>query len=149
MIGAGCHSAQLSGSTVFCRDTALPIQNIPVLSLNRQQQEESLTECIRRGLTEGEEDPVIALPGIRSPSYRQVTAMAEKILAGFSGRNLRICLEEDMAKALGQALASRTEKGRGILCLDGVRLSPGSYLDVGAPVGPAMPIVVKTLILNQ
>lgn len=149
VIGAGCHSAQLSGSTVFCRDTALPIKNIPVLSLTRKQQEESLTESLRRGLTEGEETPVIALPGIRSPSYRQVTAMAEKILAGFPGRNLRICLEEDMAKALGQALASRTGKDRSILCLDGVRLSPGSYLDVGMPVGPALPIVVKTLILNQ
>lgn len=149
VIGAGCHSAQLSGSTVYCRDTALPIKNIPVLSLSREQQEGNLTESIRRGLLEGEAEPVIALPGIRSPSYRQVTALAEKILAGFPGKNLRICLEEDMAKALGQALASRTENHRSILCLDGVKLSPGSYLDVGAPVGPAMPIVVKTLILNQ
>lgn len=149
VIGAGCHSAQLSGSTVFCRDVALPIQNIPVLSLTREQQEGDLAGFLRRGLPEWDEEPVIALPGFRNPSYRQITALAETLLAELPGRPLRICLEEDMAKALGQALAARAEGGRGILCLDGVKLRPGTYLDVGAPVGPALPIVVKTLILNR
>ena len=53
-----------------------------------------------------------------------------------------------MAKALGQALAARLGGDRAILCIDRVRLSEESYLDVGAPVGPALPVVVKTLVLN-
>ena len=30
VIGAGCHSTKLSGSTVFCRGTKLPVKNLPV-----------------------------------------------------------------------------------------------------------------------
>jgi ethanolamine utilization protein EutA len=53
-----------------------------------------------------------------------------------------------MAKALGQALALRLGNSAEILCIDRVRLPEGSYLDVGMPVGPAFPVVVKTLILG-
>lgn len=38
VIGAGCHSTQLSGSTVFARDVAFPLQNLPVLALTDQEQ---------------------------------------------------------------------------------------------------------------
>ena len=54
-----------------------------------------------------------------------------------------------MAKALGQLLALKLGKNAQILCIDRVRLEEGSYLDVGAPVGPALPVVVKTLVLNR
>ena len=60
-----------------------------------------------------------------------------------------ICLELDMATALGQALAVRLPEDRSILCIDRVKLTGESYLDVGAPVGPALPVVVKTLVLSQ
>ena len=58
-------------------------------------------------------------------------------------------LEQDMAKALGQALALRLGPNAEILCIDRVKVSEGSYLDVGAPVGPALPVVVKTLVLGK
>ena len=35
------------------------------------------------------------------------------------------------------------------MCLDGVALDEGSYLDIGQPVGPALPVVVKTLVLGR
>jgi ethanolamine utilization protein EutA len=54
-----------------------------------------------------------------------------------------------MAKALGQALAVRMGENAQILCIDRVRLREGSFLDIGAPVGPALPVVVKTLILSK
>ena len=54
-----------------------------------------------------------------------------------------------MAKALGHQLSLRAGKDARILCIDRVALKEGDYLDVGAPVGPAMPVVVKTLILNR
>ena len=33
--------------------------------------------------------------------------------------------------------------------IDRVRLGPESFLDVGAPIGPALPVVVKTLVLGR
>ena len=53
-----------------------------------------------------------------------------------------------MAQALGQSLAARLGPQRPILCLDRVKLTQGAYLDVAAPVGPAIPVVVKTLVLS-
>ncbi len=144
VIGAGCHSAQLSGSTVFCQNIRFPLKNLPVARV-----ETATAEAIRRTLAQQEGEAVLAMPGIAAPSYRQVAEMAEQILVGFRGRQILICLEQDMAKALGQALAVRTEPGSQILCIDRVRLEEGSFLDVGEPVGPALPVVVKTLVLGR
>ena len=60
-----------------------------------------------------------------------------------------IALETDMAKALGHALSLRLPKDTPLLCIDRVKLSPDSYLDIGAPVGPCLPVVVKTLVLSK
>ena len=54
-----------------------------------------------------------------------------------------------MAKALGQALALRLPADAPILCIDRVRLATGDYLDVAAPVGSALPVVVKTLVIGE
>jgi len=105
-------------------------------------------ETIRRELGKQEDSAILAFPGINSPGYREVAAMAEEIAAGTDGKAL-ICLEQDMAKALGQALALRLGPNAEILCIDRVKVSEGSYLDVGAPVGPALPVVVKTLVLGK
>ena len=144
VIGAGSHSAQLSGSTVFCRNVDLPLKNLPVVAAS-----EDVAGSIRRGLQKQEDRAVIALPGIASPSYAQVVELAKAIIAGAGKQEVLLCLEEDMAKALGQALAVRMEKDAKILCLDRIKLGEESFLDVGQPVGPALPVVVKTLVLQQ
>jgi ethanolamine utilization protein EutA len=136
VIGAGCHSTQLSGSTVFYRNVAFPMKNLPVV--------ESV-EALRKLDGPG----VLALEGERSPDYSRVAAMAEELAGAFGGRPLLLALREDMAKALGQQLALRTGTDGQILCIDRVMLKEGDYLDVGAPVGPALPVVVKTLILSK
>jgi len=147
VIGAGCHSAQLSGSTVFCRNVALPMKNLPVVSLSREEQLDP--EALRRKLTGQEGPSVIALPGFREGGYDAVTALAQSILSGVGEHPLYLCLEQDMAKALGQVLALHTAGDRSILCIDRVRLPPESFLDVGKPIGPALPVVVKTLVLER
>ena len=50
---------------------------------------------------------------------------------------------------LGQALAALLPGA--LLCLDGVRLENGDYLDIGAPVagGAVLPVVIKTLVFNK
>ena len=143
VIGAGCHSAALSGSTVFVQNVRLPLKNVPVA-----HPQESDRESIRRELQKQEGICVLAMPGMASPGYGQVKALAEEIAAGMVRKPICLCLEQDMAKALGQALALRLGNSAEILCIDRVRLPEGSYLDVGLPIGPAFPVVVKTLILG-
>jgi len=149
VIGAGCHSAQLSGSTVFCRNVTLPLKNLQTLPVPEELQESTaLSGWIRSALSRQDGRTVLALKGFPSPSYPQVTALAQAIAGAVEG-DILLCVEQDMAKALGQAIAARGESGRAILCIDRVKLGDESYLDVGAPVGPALPVVVKTLVLEQ
>ena len=91
---------------------------------------------------------MLAMPGLAAPSYRETVALAEQVIAQRRGPVL-LCLEQDMAKALGQALAIRLPREAEILCIDRVKVSQGSYLDIGAPVGSALPVVVKTLVLGR
>ena len=135
VIGAGCHSTQLSGSTVFCQNVTFPLKNVPVIT--RQEQ---------RNHYEG---PVFcAMPGLEAPTYQAISQLADQLAAQLPPP-IYLCLEQDMAKALGQALALRLGREAAILCLDRVKVGSSSYLDVAAPVGPAFPVVVKTLVLSQ
>ena len=150
VIGAGCHSAQLSGSTVFHRNVAFPMKNLPVITISAQEQASpSLRSLIRQRFSEQDITPVLALPGYPAAGYAQVTQLAQLLAESIPEGPVYLALEQDMAKALGQALGLRLEPDRPVLCLDRLRLEASSYLDVGAPVGPALPVVVKTLILEQ
>ena len=151
VIGAGCHSAQLSGSTVFYQNMALPIKNRPVVALTKQEQSlppASLVECIRQKLAAQDTLSVLALPGLDAPDYKSIKSLAEALAQAVPSPIL-ITVEQDMAKALGQAIALHRPPGEPILCIDRVRLKAGDYLDVGNPIGPALPVVVKTLILER
>ena len=149
VIGAGCHSAQLSGSTVYCRGVTLPVKNLPVAVFTRQEQESKhLQDLIQQRIAAADsENVVLALPGLTAPAYSQVKNLAEKIVRGCGARPVLVCLRTDMAKALGQCIGLM--QNTPCLCLDSVALTPGSYLDVGAPVGSAYPVVVKTLVLSK
>ncbi len=148
VIGAGCHSAKLSGSTVFCRGAQLPMKNLPVAVFTEQEQESvELPRRIQEKLQQLDTDrAVLAFPGFLG-GYDRLTALAEKIAKAKCP--VLVCLEQDMAKALGQKLWLLTEGRVPVLCIDRVRLSAGSYLDVGQPVGPALPVVVKTLVWEK
>lgn len=136
VIGAGCHSTQLSGSTVFYRNIGFPLRNLPVSS------GDEVWDL-------GEEQRVLAFSGTASMGYADVVELARKIAGAVPDGAVLVCLEADAAKALGQCLAGILPPDRPILCIDRVRLPPQSYLDVGAPVGPALPVVVKTLVLER
>ena len=133
VIGAGSYSTQLSGSTVYSQNVRFPLKNLPVVEKNSELYEGSV---------------VLSVPGITSPTYAQVREIARE-LAQTQPPELYICLEADMAKALGQALAARLPPETRILCIDRIWVGENSYLDIGQPVGGAFPVVVKTLVLER
>jgi len=144
VIGAGCHSMQLSGSTVFHQNIPFPIKNIPVVTIENPK----TAEEVRSALASREEDRVfLAIPGYRAPSYETVRTLAKVLAEGFGSREILVCLEEDCAKALGQCLRLQVQ-AQPCICMDGLSPDPGAYLDVGQPVGSAFPVVIKTIILG-
>ena len=146
VIGAGCHSTRLSGSTVYCRNMQLPQKDLPVIAFTAQEQESgALGSLIAQRLSQGDGMAVLSFPGFPGGSYHKISTLAQKILEGVTDRVI-LCVEQDMAKALGQKMALlRPEIS--CLCIDRLSLAQGDYLDIGKPAGPAFPVVVKTLVL--
>lgn len=141
VIGAGCHTTQLSGSTVYHQNIRFPLKNLPVLKISE-------LSGLKEKLSRQEQMGILSLEGVQSPSYRQIIEMAEELLLQMQPP-VFLCLEQDMAKALGQALALRLPPGAPVLCIDRIRLEEGSFLDIGTPVGSAVPVVVKTLVFSK
>ena len=134
VIGAGCHSAQLSGSTVFYQNIAFPLKNLPVVT-----KPEDLRKLDGPGvLTIAGE--ALDFAGVRDLAKSLTASVKPPVYLAASG---------DMAKALGVQLALALGQQEQILCIDRVRLGEGDYLDVGAPIGPALPVVVKTLVMGS
>ena len=134
VIGAGCHSAQLSGSTVFHQNIRFPLKNLPVVTKT-----EDLAKLDGPG--------VLAISG-EAMDFAGVRDLAKHLAASMEPP-IYLAAAGDMAKALGVQIALALGRNAEILCIDRVRLREGDYLDVGAPVGPALPVVVKTLVMGQ
>lgn len=154
VVGAGSYSTELSGSTVTCSGTEFPMQGLPVVCLSPREESadpETLGCLIRKKLHLHDGTPVaLAMKGYQSPSYSEVLRLSEAIAQGVDTRPVVIALECDMAKALGQALRCRMGRDTPIICLDGLHIPEGSFLDIAAPVagGTAVPVVIKTLVFS-
>ena len=134
VIGAGCYSTTLSGSTVFYRNVQFPIKNLPVVEFANGKRPE--------------ETAVFSIPDEGNFSYDRIRALAEALVKQIKGP-IYVALQADAAKALGHAICLLVPPEIPICCIDRVKLTAGSFLDIGAPVGPALPVVIKTLILSQ
>lgn len=145
VVGAGCHSVTLSGSTVFFQNILFPLKNIPAAVVENPRTPAAVRDALQ---TQDESTVFLAIPGFHAPGYEQVKQLAGILAEGFAERPVLVVTEADMAKALGHCLRLRLPPDRPCLCMDGLSLHAGSYLDVGAPVGPALPVVIKTLILG-
>ena len=162
MVGAGSHATDLSGSTIFYRDMTFPLKNLPILKLTAAEEQgdaAALAQSIRDKLgwfadEGGLSQLVLALRGEDNPSYARIQALARGVADGLAplreaGFVPIVAVECDQAKVLGQALAPLLDGP--LLCLDGVGVDSGDYLDIGAPVagGTVLPVVIKTLVLNR
>ncbi len=163
VIGAGNYSMNISGSTIEYTTKPFPLKNIPVvkLLLEREEEIEKLPENMHRALLlykeEQEKDRQVALAmkGLKCPTFAQVQRIAELIAGQYvrecgMGRHLILVLEEDIGKAIGQALHHRLKEKCSVICIDGISCGSGDFIDLGEPVasGNVIPVIVKTLIFN-
>lgn len=162
VVGAGSHATTLTGSTIAYEGMDFPLKNLPVVVLREDevfQPPDALAETVSQRLSwfweGGRPEPVVlALRGMKSPGFDELDRLADGLTRGLSpllaaGLPLAVALDEDMGKALGQAMLCRLPPPRRLLCMDGLALRTGMYLDVGRPVGSALPVVMKTLLFSS
>lgn len=163
VVGAGSHTADISGSTITYKKEILPIKNMPILKLSQQDesgQKAEIAEAIKQKMKwyqlENEFQTIaLGIKGEKNPTFQRVLDYAEAIVEGLDliiqkREPLVISVQEDMAKALGQCLFSVLPKDYPFVCIDSVKVENGDYIDIGMPVanGNVLPVVVKTLIFN-
>lgn len=149
VIGAGCHSTALSGSTVYRKNVSLPLKNLPVVHIPYEKcLDADLSEVVHGQLQQVDSaNGVLFLKGIPQMDYTRLTTLATR-LGALPLQPLMLCMEKDFGKALGQKI-SLLYPNKPILCLDGLLFDGQSYLDVGSPVGPCYSVVMKTLVLQK
>jgi len=153
VIGVGNHSLKISGSTITFDKAVMPIKNIPIIK--PFEKEEKLNEIYTQGMKKLEmyEDTVVAvsLIGPKSPSYEEIKLIGNEIIKLFEEINgpIIVVLENDFAKALGQIISLNLKEKKSVICIDKISTSNEDYIDIGLPIGDAVPVVIKTLIYNS
>jgi len=159
VVGAGTHITELSGSTIEYDASLLPIKNVPILKLSRDEEADpaAMGTSIRDRLgwfaADGPAAPVaIAFAGPASPTFARVQELARVIVEAMAprvaeGAPVIVVTESDLAKVLGQSLRAHLGARHGFICIDGIAVEGGDYVDIGAPAaaGVVLPVVVKTL----
>lgn len=162
VVGAGSHTAEISGSTIAYREQILPVKNIPILKLAQEDETLTVTELGQRiqeklNWHRIEETPQIALSirGMSNPTFADIQRYGQGIVEGLASLvaeqiPIIVMVDEDMAKALGHALSAHLPKDYPFICLDSVKVENGDYVDIGLPVaeGAVLPVIVKTLVFN-
>lgn len=153
VIGAGNHSLTISGSTITFDTAVMPIKNIPIIK--PFEKEEKLSEIYAKSIKKIEmyENTSIAvsLTGPKSPSYEEIKLIGNEIIKLFEKINgpVIVVLENDFAKALGQIISLNLKEKKPVICIDKISTTNGDYIDIGMPIGDAVPVVIKTLIYNS
>lgn len=162
VIGAGIHTLRVSGGTINYDANVLPVRNVPVLYLKSRELEAALNGAFdlagkMRWMLEqsSAENILLGFDGPHSPSYGWLQNAAKCI--GNAAREalhdnapILVAVGADIAKALGQQIDGYLKGTRPVVCVDGVTLHAGDYVDIGTPLldGVTLPVVVKTLLFG-
>ncbi|HBV68136.1 MAG TPA: ethanolamine ammonia-lyase reactivating factor EutA [Clostridiales bacterium] len=164
VVGAGSHTTDVSGSTITYKEAILPLKNIPILQLSKDDEDmnsrgnlgDIIQEKVKWFMVDGGLQIIgLGVEGVHSPSFQFIQDLAKEIIRGLDlliqeKLPLVIIVKEDMAKALGHSLYAHLPKEYPFVCIDSVHVRNGDYIDIGKPIaeGSVLPVVVKTLVFN-
>lgn len=163
VIGAGMYSTEISGSTICIDNNELPLKNIPIVKI-KDDEIKNITKIIREKINiylgkrekYDENNIAIAFPGYIDVSFKEIQNLSNKIIKGVeelvkSELPIIVLTENDIGKALGNALLSNLGGYKKILCIDKINVKNGDYIDIGSAIAneQVVPVIVKTLVLNS
>ena len=158
VIGAGMQTTTLSGATISINAQLLPLRNVPVLKvpLEELEFEQQIGRAFQKGKGWFERNDrlpfAIGLGGVPYLPYLKLKELASIIGNLYrkyfpQAEILVVVCENDMAKALGQALMLQTKYE--VICIDQIIIEHGDYIDIGEPLNDTLvPVVVKTLAFS-
>lgn len=163
VVGAGTHTTEVSGSTIRYEENVLPLKNLPVVKMKKEDEtnldvfSKRLSEKIEIFTGRGADDCVaVAISGAEHTTFKAVQELAKAIVRGLEnydklGTPVVIVSENDIGKVLGNALKVQMGMDRKIISIDNIFVKDGDYIDIGEPVagGRVVPVVTKTLIFNR
>lgn len=154
VLGAGAHTVNISGSTVTVSPEALPLRNIPAVYPEKKADGAWTWLPGARNFPQ-QLYPVTAfiVPPLPDTDFSTITLLALQLAQELeeSGSSPKVVVaQQDIAKVLGQSLL-RHLKGQELVCLDGIDLKLGDFLDIARPLPneEAVPVIVKTLVFAR
>ena len=164
VVGASQYTVQVSGSTIFISpDDAVPLRNVPVVSPDLRLEDgqidegtvsEAIGQTLRLAdLADGEQPVAVAVRWEGSASYRRIDAFCKGVVRGLrpvldAGHPLVLAFDGDVGGLFGLHLREMLAIPNPVISVDGLRLEPFDYVDVGAliPTSGAVPVVIKSLL---
>lgn len=163
VIGASQFTAQVSGNTIFVGDPErLPLRNLQVVTVpigDVTPTAKLVAEAARRALAAAEvtEPRLIglAVKWRHGPAFAGLNALANGIaesMKGFvaAGFPIVLLLDADLAKLIGNLLATAAGSARDVLVIDGIEFRDLDYVDIGEqqPISNVVTVIVKSLVFT-
>lgn len=154
VLGAGAHTVNVSGSTVTVSPHVLPLRNVPAV-YPETGPDGNWTWRTPAGKFQDVLYKTVALvvPPLPDDDFTTILALAQRMAAemkDIDGVPKVVVAQQDIAKVLGQSLL-RLLPELDLVCLDGIELKLGDFLDIAKPLPheEAVPVIVKTLVFAR
>ncbi|HBW37516.1 ethanolamine ammonia-lyase reactivating factor EutA [Desulfosporosinus sp. BICA1-9] len=154
VLGAGAHTMNVSGSTITVGKNTLPLRNVPAVFPELEasgrftwlKSSENYIDSLYRTVA-------LIIPPLPNTDFLTILTLAENLaceLPLIKGEPKVIIAQQDIAKVLGQTL-QRLLPAMPLVCLDGIELAFGDFLDINKPLPhqDAVPVIVKTLVFAR
>lgn len=154
VLGAGAHTVNVSGSTITISKDVLPLRNIPAVYPEKLADGTyTWLQSARNYSSDLYRTVALVVPPLPNNDFTTIAALAEQLaaeLTQLTGVPKVVVTQQDIAKVLGQSIL-RHIPSQGLICLDGIELKSGDYLDIAKPLPheDAVPVIVKTLVFAR
>lgn len=153
VLGAGAHTVNVSGSTITVSEHALPLRNVPAVFPELELGRLSWLKSAENYNDSLYNTVALIVPTLPNTDFLTILSLAETLaseLPLIKGEPKVIIAQQDIAKVLGQTL-QRLLPIIPLVCLDGIELAFGDFLDIAKPLPyqDAVPVIVKTLVFAR